>query len=132
MKHLDVVAAVIIVDQKILCVQRGKNKHDYISYKYEFPGGKVEKGETQEQALHREIREELNMEITILRQFLTVNHTYPDFKLTLHTYLCTAASKELTLTEHIDAKWMPVDLIATLDWVEADIAVVDKMVFEGE
>ena len=55
-----------------------------------------------------------------------------DFKLTLHNSLFTFLNKELTLTEHIDAKWMPVDLIATLDWVEADIEVVDKMVFEGD
>ena len=132
MKHIEVVAAVIVVDNKILCVQRDKNKYEYISYKYEFPGGKVEKGETNEQALLREIREELNMEITIQREFLTVNHTYPDFKLSLHTYLCSTPNKDLTLTEHIDAKWMPVDLIATLDWVEADIEVVDKIVYEGE
>lgn len=132
MKHIEVVAAVIVVDNRILCVQRGKNKYGYISYKYEFPGGKIEKKETPEQALLREIREELQMDITIQRPFLTVNHTYPDFKLTLQTYLCTSPNKELTLTEHIDAKWMPVDLIATLDWVEADIEVVDKIVYEGE
>jgi len=132
MKHIEVVAAVIVVDNKLLCVQRDKNKYEYISYKYEFPGGKVEKGETNEQALLREIREELKMEITIQREFLTVNHTYPDFNLSLHTYLCSTPNKDLTLTEHIDAKWMPVDLIATLDWVEADIEVVDKIVYVGE
>lgn len=130
MKHLDVVAAVILVDGKILCVQRGKNKYDYISYKYEFPGGKVEKGETKQEALQREIREELKLEITIDKEFLTVEHTYPDFHISLHSYLCSCPQTDLTLTEHIDFKWMSADLIATLDWAEADIAVVDKIVYE--
>ena len=129
MKHIEVAAAVIVVENKILCVQRGKNKHDYISYKYEFPGGKLEKGETPEGAVIREVREELNLEITILQHFLTVKHSYPDFNITLHSFLCTCATRELTLTEHIDAKWMDRDLIAVLDWAEADIEVVDKIVY---
>ncbi|MDP4241098.1 MAG: (deoxy)nucleoside triphosphate pyrophosphohydrolase [Bacteroidota bacterium] len=132
MKHLEVVAAVILIDNKILCVRRGRDKYDYTSYKYEFPGGKVEKGETHEAALRREIREELKMDIRIEKEFLTVNHAYPDFTISLHTYLCTCDSKDLTLTEHIESNWMERDLIATLDWAEADIAVVDKMVYEGE
>ena len=132
MKRIEVVAAVIIVDRKILCVQRNKNKYDYISYKYEFPGGKVEKGESLEQALRREILEELNMDIRIQRDFLTVKHDYPDFRITLHAFLCTCDTKELTLNEHVDVKWMDRDLLAVLDWAEADIAIVDKIVYEGE
>ena len=132
MKHIEVVAAVIIVDNKILCVQRNKTRFEYTSYRYEFPGGKVEKHETNEQALRREIREELLMDITIQRPFLTTQHTYPDFKLTLHSFIFTSPTRELTLTEHIDAKWMNVDLIATLDWAEADIPLVDKIVYEAE
>ena len=131
MKHIEVVAAVIIVDHRILCVQRNKNKYDYISYKYEFPGGKVEKGETRHEALVREIDEELNLDITIQEHFLTVEHMYPDFNITLHGYICRCIDPHLTLTEHIDAKWMPVDLIATLDWAEADIAIVDKIIEEA-
>ena len=132
MKHLEVVAAIIIVDNQILCVQRSKTKYAYTSYKYEFPGGKIEKHETPEQALLREIREELHMDITIQRPYLTSQHTYPDFKITLHSFICSCPTKDLTLTEHLQANWMPVDLIATLDWAEADIEVVDKMVYEGE
>jgi len=132
MKHILVVAAVIILDQRILCVQRNKNKYDYISYKYEFPGGKVEKGETPAEALHREIQEELKLDITIQRDFLTVEHAYPDFNITLHSFICTCADPNPTLTEHIDLKWMDRDLIATLDWAEADIPIVDKIVYEGE
>lgn len=132
MKHIEVVAAVIVVNRKVLCVQRNKDKYDYISYKYEFPGGKVEKGESLEQALRREILEELNMDIRIQRDFLTVKHDYPDFRITLHSFLCTCDHKDLTLNEHIDSKWMDRDLLAVLDWAEADIAVVDKIVYEGE
>jgi len=131
MKHIEVVAAVIIDNKKILCVQRGMNKYDYISYKYEFPGGKPEKGETPEQALKREIQEELKMDIQINYPFLTVHHDYPDFRITLQAFICSSENRELTLTEHIDAKWMDADLLATLDWAEADIAVVDKIVYEG-
>lgn len=131
MKHIEVVAAVILSGQKILCVQRGATRYDYTSYKYEFPGGKVEKGETPEAALHREILEELHLGITIRCPFLTVEHTYPHFSIRLHSYLCTCADTRLTLTEHIDAKWMPLDLIATLDWAEADIPVVDNIVYNG-
>lgn len=133
MKHIEVVAAVIIVDNRILCVQRNKNKYDYISYKYEFPGGKVEKGETLEQALVREIQEELKLDITIQQEFLTVEHTYPDFKIKLHSFICQCSNPDLTLTEHIDFKWMDRDLLATLDWAEADILIVDKIVYmEGK
>ncbi|MHB9142315.1 MAG: (deoxy)nucleoside triphosphate pyrophosphohydrolase [Paludibacter sp.] len=131
MKHMDVVAAVIIVDNKILCVQRNENKHDYISFKFEFPGGKPEKGETPEQALTREIREELKMDITIDYPFLTVQHSYPDFNINLQAFICSAADRKFTLTEHIDAKWMCADLLATLDWAEADMTVVDKIIYEG-
>ena len=132
MKKIDVVAAVIVNNEKVLCVQRNTTKYDYLSYKYEFPGGKVEKGETREDALTREIHEELLMDIIIDRPFLTVEHAYPDFNITLHCFLCSCEYPHLTLTEHIDAKWMPIDLIATLDWAEADINVVDKIVYEGE
>ena len=86
MKHIEVVAAIIILDNKILCVQRNKNKFDYISYKFEFPGGKVEKGESNEDALIREIKEELIMDITIRNHFLTVDHLGVDFPLVYHFF----------------------------------------------
>ena len=76
MKHLDVVAAIIIHDGKILCVQRDTNKYDYISKKYEFPGGKIEENEIAEDALKREIKEELLMDVEVQKEFLTVNPAF--------------------------------------------------------
>ena len=87
-KHYTVSAAIIVENKKILCVQRNKGKYDYISYKYEFPGGKLEVGENEEDALKREISEELNLEIDVAENFLVVTHEYLDFNLTMHSYLC--------------------------------------------
>ena len=81
MKKIEVVTAIIINDGKILCVQRGPAKVEYISKKWEFPGGKVEAGETQQQAIIREIKEELGIKIEIEKEFISVDHTYPDFQL---------------------------------------------------
>ena len=89
MKKVEVVAAVIFYNNKILCVQRGDNKYNYIAFKYEFPGGKVESGETNEKAIKREIQEELNLEISIDSKFITVNHQYPDFTLVMHSFICS-------------------------------------------
>lgn len=130
MKHLDVVAAIIIHDDKILCVQRDVNKYDYISMKYEFPGGKIEAGETASTALKREIKEELLMDVHVQNEFLTVEHQYPDFKLTMHSFICKASDKSLTLTEHIDCQWLSKDELEKLDWAAADIPIVKKLMNE--
>ena len=127
MKEITVVAAVIMHDNEFLCVQRGFNKLDYISEKYEFPGGKLEVGETEQEALIREIDEELKMEITIKGKLITVNHSYPDFQLTMHSYLCSVNSRELTLTEHLGYKWIRKDELLDLDWASADIPIVHKI-----
>lgn len=127
MKTVEVVAAVIIYDGEILCVQRPDNKYAYISKKFEFPGGKVEKGEHFEDGLMREIREELKMDIQIESHFLTVEHPYPDFFLIMHSYLCSTPSKELTLMEHIDYKWLKVNELKQLDWAGADVPIVEKL-----
>ncbi len=127
MKHIEVVAAVIEHENQYLCVQRNANKYDYISYKYEFPGGKVEPNETNEEALTREIQEELNLEIQIQKHIITVEHTYPDFKISMHTYLCQTQHRILTLNEHVDHKWLSKDELTSLDWAGADVPIVDYL-----
>lgn len=131
MKQIEVVAGVIFWKDEVLCVQRPKHKFPYISEKFEFPGGKVEEGETKEAALHRELLEELNLSTIIKSFFLTVVHTYPDFELTMHSFICKVASKELTLHEHIDQKWLKINELGTLDWAAADLPIVEKLISNG-
>ena len=127
MKKIEVVAGVIFWKDLVLCVQRPKNKFHYISEKFEFPGGKIEEGETKEKALDRELLEELNIATKIKSFFLTVVHEYPDFELTMHSFLCEVDSKELTLNEHIDYKWLEIKELTTLDWAAADLPIVEKL-----
>jgi len=131
MKIIEVVAAVVFCEDLVLCVQRPKNKLHYISEKFEFPGGKIEEGETKEEALQRELLEELNLSARINSFYLTVVHEYPDFELTMHSFLCEVDSKEITLNEHIDQKWLKIEELTTLDWAAADIPIVDKLVSNG-
>lgn len=131
MKKIEVVAAIIKLDDEILCVQRQKNKLPYISEKFEFPGGKIEAGETQKEALKRELEEELNINPDINDLFLTVVHQYPDFELTMHSYICEVDTKEITLNEHIDSKWLKLEELNSLDWAAADVPIVDKLVLNG-
>tara|TARA_R100000951_G_scaffold98561_2_gene88570 strand:+ start:435 stop:830 length:396 start_codon:yes stop_codon:yes gene_type:complete len=131
MKKIEVVAGVIFCEDQVLCVQRPKNKHQYISEKFEFPGGKIEEGETKEEALHRELLEELSISTNIKSLYLTVKHQYPDFELTMHSFWCEVESKELTLHEHIDQKWLTINELTNLDWAAADIPIVDKLLLHG-
>lgn len=127
MKKLDVVAAIIQCGGETLCVQRGPAKFDYISKKYEFPGGKIEAGESKESAIIREVKEELLLDIIEPIFFNTVQHQYPDFYITMHSFICPVKNKEVTLTEHIDKKWLKVDGLHKLDWAAADIPIVEKL-----
>jgi 8-oxo-dGTP diphosphatase len=128
---IEVVAAVIFREGKVLCVQRPQNSKEYISLKWEFPGGKVEQGEDRIQALKREIREELLIEIQIIEFLMTVEHTYPDFHLVMHAYTCEIFSGGPVLTEHVDMKWLPVEELDQLDWAAADIPVVTHLQARG-
>jgi len=127
MKQIEVVAAIIQFENKFLCVQRGEDKYGYISLKYEFPGGKIEPGESLNQALEREIKEELQYDICVKEKFLTVEHQYPDFQLKMHSYLCSAVHTNLTLTEHINYRWLEINQLDELDWAAADIPIVEKL-----
>ncbi|MCS3923825.1 (deoxy)nucleoside triphosphate pyrophosphohydrolase [Methanosalsum natronophilum] len=130
MKHYDVVAAIVIKNNKILCVQRDYGKFDYISLKYEFPGGKIKYGESKKDALKRELLEELDLDISIEKEFLVVNHQYPDFNVTMYSFICRPLNLDLNLKEHIDFKWLNSENLQKLDWVEADIPIVSRLVKE--
>lgn len=131
MKTIEVVASIILREEKVLCVQRPDNSKEYISRKWEFPGGKVEQGEDRIQALKREIFEELHIEIQSIEFLMTVEHTYPDFHLVMHAYTCEISSGGPVLTEHVGLKWLSVDELDQLDWAAADIPVVKHLQARG-
>lgn len=121
-KH--VVAAVILKDGKVFATRRG-----YGEWKgwWEFPGGKIEAGETPQAALVREIREELDAEISVGDLLDTVEWDYPDFHLTMHCYLCALLSESIHLNEHEAAAWLTTDTLRSVNWLPADVALLDKI-----
>ena len=123
-KHIEVVAAIICNDNRVFATQRG-----YGEWKdwWEFPGGKMETGETPEMALQREIREELATEISVGSLLTTVDYDYPKFHLTTHCYLCKVKSGELTLLEHEAAKWLRHEDLDSVKWLPADEKVIEKL-----
>lgn len=124
-KHIEVVAAIICDGNRIFATQRG-----YGEWKdwWEFPGGKMEPGETPEAALQREIREELATEISVESLLTTVDYDYPDFHLTMHCYFCKVKNGSLTLLEHEAAKWLTRDKLGCVKWLPADEEVVEKII----
>ena len=127
MKHYNVVAAVISHNNQFLCMQKGKTKYHYTSYKFEFPGGKIEPGETPQEALQRELMEEMDYKINVGKQLVTVNHTYPDFSITLTAFLCTADNPTFHMNEHIAYEWRCKESLAGLDWAAADTGIVEAI-----
>ena len=124
---IQVVAAAIFQNDKVLSVQRAEHEKEYVSLKWEFSGGKVEVGESREEALVREIREELSVDIKVSEFLMTVEHTYPDFHLTMHVFKCVLDQGEITLNEHVALKWLSIDELDQLDWAAADIPVVESL-----
>ena len=122
MKNIEVVAAIITENGKVYATQRG-----YGDFKdgWEFPGGKVEPGETKEAALKREIEEELNTEVSVDSFLCTVEQDYPKFHITMHCYMCSIVSGRLELKEHENAVWLSSDNIDSLAWLPADIKILD-------
>lgn len=124
MKTIEVVAGVIKDGNKIFATQRG-----YGDFKggWEFPGGKMEPGETPQQALARELKEELTVDVSVEDFICTIDYDYPNFHLTMHCFYCTVISGELKLLEHEAAKWLEKENIRSVDWLPADIAVVEAL-----
>ena len=123
-KVVNVVAAIIVKDDKIFATQRG-----YGDFKdgWEFPGGKVEEGETPEEALVREIKEELDADIDVGVLFDTVEYDYPTFHLSMKCYLCSLRSDNILLKEHEAAKWLTKDTLDSVDWLPADEGLIGKL-----
>lgn len=126
-KNIRVVAAVIREDGRVFATQRG-----YGNYKdwWEFPGGKIEPGETPEAAVVREIQEELGTKVAVDRFLTTVEYDYPEFHLSMDCFFCHIEEGELTLLEHEAAKWLPLGNLRQVNWLPADVLVVEAI--EGE
>ena len=122
MKHIEVAAAVIIQHNKVFAAQRGEGGE--LALRWEFPGGKLELGEKGEEAIVREIFEELGTKISVLDSLLSVEHQYATFSLTLHGYLCEILEGELVLTEHINCAWLGKGELYSVSWAEADLPIV--------
>lgn len=131
MKHYDVVAAVVCRKGKYLCMQKGQTKYEYTSYKFEFPGGKVEVGETPQQALKRELLEEMNYRIEVLEELTKVEYVYPDFSISLQAFLCEALDPEFKMNEHVAFQWVEKGSLSTLDWAAADVGIVRALERKG-
>lgn len=124
MKTIRVVAAVIRKENKIFCTQRG-----YGDFKggWEFPGGKIEEGESPQEALVREIKEELDADIKVGDLIKTVEYDYPTFHLSMDCFWCELVSGEIELKEHEDAKWLDKNNIDSVDWLPADLDLINSL-----
>ena len=124
MNHIEVVAAIIRKEDKVFATQRG-----YGEWKdwWEFPGGKMEPGELPQDALKREIREELSTEINVNEYLCTVEYGYPKFHLTMHCYLCSLLTDALHLNEHEAARWLAKGELDSVNWLPADRTIIEQL-----
>lgn len=124
MKEIKVVAAIIQKENKMLATKRGYG--EFINM-WEFPGGKIESGETKEQALVREIKEELNIEISVDKFAIDIEYQYPNFYLFMSCFMCSIKEGSIELLEHNDGKWITKEELNTLNWLPADIDAVNYL-----
>ena len=124
MQTIRVVAAIIIKNGKVLATQ-----HGYGDFKggWEFPGGKIDAGETPEEALIREIKEELDTEVEIIELLDTVEYDYPNFHLSMDCFICNIKSGDLVLKEHEAAQWLTKETLDSVNWLPADLGLIDKI-----
>ena len=126
MERTRVVAAVIVEDgctgegRKFLCMRRTRSRYPYISERWEFPGGKVEDGESDHEALVREIREEMDWDVFVGPKLGSVDYDYPDFSVSVTAYLCRGGSGMFKLLDHLGYKWLTYDELDDLEWTAAD------------
>mgnify|MGYP001403935568 CR=1 FL=1 len=124
MKTIEVVAAIIKRGNEIFTTCRGYGEFENM---WEFPGGKIEPGETREEALIREIKEELELDIHVCKYVTTIDYDYPKFHLTMHCFLCEVYGGKMHLNAHNATKWIPLDEADKLKWLPADVLVIDKL-----
>ena len=127
MKHLEVVGAAIMRDGKLFATQCASKKPE-IPFQWEFPGGKIEKGETAEAAIARELKEELSIDVQVQKSITTVNYQYPHFHMTMQIFLCTLdEQQEPKLNEHLSARWITPAELYELNWAPADARALDEV-----
>jgi 8-oxo-dGTP diphosphatase len=127
-KQLEVVAAVVVDKGEVLCMQRGASKYAYTAFHWEFPGGKIECGETPQEALRRELQEEMDYKVQVHEMLGEVFHTYPDFSIHLMAYRCSADTREFHRKEHIEHCWLSPTEMSTLDWCAADYPLIRQII----
>lgn len=125
MKRIEVVAAIIRREGEVFATQRGYG--DWKDW-WEFPGGKMEPGETPEEALKREICEELSTEISVDEFLCTVEYDYPKFHLTMHCFLCSLQTEAMHLNEHEASRWLKKDELESVNWLPADRIVINRII----
>lgn len=126
-KYIDVVAAVFVEGSEVYCFKRGNSKFEYLSNKFEFPGGKIERNEEKIDALKREIFEELNVEIKVLEELSEDEYQYPDFTVRISSFICQSLSPTFTLKEHVELIKVPIKNMHNLEWLPADIPSVNAL-----
>jgi len=125
MKHIQVVGAAIMKDGKLFAARRPDRGETAL--RWEFPGGKIEPGETPEQALVREVREELDTDIRVEQYITTVEYQYTSFHLTMQLFRCSLTGRDPQISEHVDCRWLGRDELGSVDWAPADLGILDEV-----
>lgn len=125
---LHVTCAILQKENKVIICQRSNEMK--LPLKWEFPGGKIEKGESRKECLKREIKEELDLDIEVLDPLEMVEYHYPNFSISLYPFLCRIISGKLTVVEHAQAKWVYLDELDNYDWAEADLPIIEELKYK--